>query len=151
MKTDLMRIKSELLKGFYDAIVLDDFWEVVEDKVFSKRGGLDESDDMYIISFFRCLVSAQIRGFPEKYSPFLNLQEFPGGLDEFCRQEIDPVNKEVDDIQIQALSDVLNCRFNIFHLSKINKPNKIVIGSEQSISFEVNLVYKPGHYDLVEI
>lgn len=72
--------------------------------------------------------------------------------DMFCQIEVEPIDKEADQIQIMALLNYLAVGIKIVYLdgTKSKEPYKLILPE----SFKENeivgeLLYRPGHYDIL--
>ncbi|KAL7067701.1 hypothetical protein ACR3K2_16100 [Cryptosporidium serpentis] len=96
------------------------------------------------VVYARILTSTYIKLNEEKFENFLN------GLDveQFCRQNVDPMWKDVEQIQIVALTSILKIPLEIIYCDgHSKKPHKYTFPeSERPL---VYLLYTPGHYDIL--
>lgn len=70
----------------------------------------------------------------------------------FCQLEVEPIDKEADQIQIMALLNYLEVGIKIVYLDASNSqdPYNCILPesfSEDQIISE--LLYRPGHYDIL--
>jgi ubiquitin thioesterase protein OTUB1 len=144
------RLNSSLVARFYPGDLVSDFFDVfVEllDRAASASFSLEaisHEDSLYMITFFRFLTGAALRADAAAYAAFID-----GDVDAFCRAEVDVVNRECDAVQISALAAVAEISVNIFYL-QLNRPANQVHFPDPPPPDRplVNLLYKPGHYDL---
>ncbi|KDQ54548.1 hypothetical protein JAAARDRAFT_397855 [Jaapia argillacea MUCL 33604] len=109
-----------------------------------------------VVVFLRLLTSAQIRTDPDSYADFLFNPELgePMAPREFCESFVEAVGKEADHVQMTALSRALNVNFSVAYLDGRSKDGTVDFvqfdsgndyGSEPMV-----LLYRPGHYDILE-
>lgn len=120
----------------------------------------DETSNSIVV-FLRYLTSSFIRLKSDDYLPFLFAYEGNLPLDEmgmpdinqFCQREVESFGKEADHIQMSALSQALNVKINLCYLDSSQKNDEQVdwhtIGENSNENINVNLLYRPGHIDLI--
>lgn len=104
-------------------------------------------DDLnYSICYLRCCTSTGIKKDREQYAPFLEQD-----IDSFCISEVDPINKEADMVQIQALTTFCKVPIAIHYLDQNpgDVCNLMEFGDKSLVAEPINLLYRPGHYDLL--
>ncbi|KAL4491901.1 hypothetical protein ABPG72_006156 [Tetrahymena utriculariae] len=153
--------KEDLKKVGYEEMVLDDFYEPMIEKLelltkpeFSHNELMSIFIEKYIsdslVMYLRFMTSGYLK---MNAVLFENYIDNGMTIEKFCACEVDPIDKEADQIPIMALISYLNVPIKIIYLdSNINKINPDVIilpeGTEESKVF-VTLLYRPGHYDIV--
>lgn len=95
-----------------------------------------------------------------KFEPFIDGAD----MSEFCRREVEPMGVECDHVQIAALTEFLSIRVNIMYLDNrlrsdaysdpvvVEFPQVQEDGAHSDIIScfpPVNLLYRPGHYDIL--
>ena len=80
-------------------------------------------------------------------------------IDEFCKAEVEPMYKECEHVQVTALTEYLGIHTSIAYLdgrsfdaeSGISMVNfcEDMTASRGSNLIIVNLLYRPGHYDIL--
>jgi ubiquitin thioesterase protein OTUB1 len=114
----------------------------------------------YVTWYMRALTAGYLRKDPDRFLPFVEGSYYD--IDAFCKAEVEPMDKECEHIQIIALTEYLGVRVRIayldgraFDLEKglafVNFPDSIsdVEASSDKDIFKVNLLYRPGHYDVL--
>jgi ubiquitin thioesterase protein OTUB1 len=99
--------------------------------------------------FSRFLTSAYLRSNSDRFEGF---QEGYFTLMEFIRAEVDPMNRESDQLQVMALTEALGVKVVIEYLdaSGTETCSQLTFPVEYSgPAFEVRLLYRPGHYDVL--
>ena len=114
----------------------------------------DLSTSNSIVIFFRFLTSAFIRARQAYYENFINWDEFRT-FEEFCNA-VESLDKESDHLSIVALNEFLGGVCCIFLLdntpiSENTQQIKLLFQSESPVLQlqPINLLYRPGHYDLL--
>eukprot|EP00051_Salpingoeca_urceolata_P021496 m.337930 g.337930 ORF g.337930 m.337930 type:complete len:265 (-) comp19809_c1_seq2:69-863(-) len=100
-----------------------------------------------LVAYMRMLTSGRMKTAPDDYAPFI---ENGWTVDELCSQEVDPMGKEADHLQIKALSEALGVCIRVSYVDRTpgetaNTHDIPDNGSEPS----VHLLYRPGHYDVL--
>lgn len=148
---------SELLvRAGFEPSAVDIFFEVAQEELEALRSShsIDAilellSDDMrskYLITYLRLCCSAQLRIDHEQYQPFL--PEPYAAVDRFCSDEVEPCDREADQLQIQALCAAFCCSLRTVMLDRSpgSAVNELVLGEGPQL---VTLLFRPGHYDLL--
>ncbi|TDL26983.1 cysteine proteinase [Rickenella mellea] len=111
----------------------------------------------YVVVFMRLLTSAQIRTDPETYAPFLFNPETGEDIPprEFCERYVEAVGKEADHVQMTALTRALQTNINVAYLDGHSEDGKVNFVEFRGSAPEENenppvLLYRPGHYDVLE-
>ena len=73
-------------------------------------------------------------------------------IDHFCNSEIEPIDKEADQIQIIALINSLELTIKIVYLDanvQKKEPQILQIPEDSKQEIFIELLYRPGHYDIL--
>ncbi|CAD7947439.1 unnamed protein product [Amoebophrya sp. A120] len=156
----------------YDKFALEEMHEEVTEIVdnlfpddqtgeldISKVEQLFQSDDLnYPICFARCLTSSFMKHNKDDFLPFLTTHDT---VEAFCMSEVDPLWKEADQLQIQALASYFKIPIRIFYLDQSEGDACTVHemlfnesgggGEEDSPTAVINFLYRPGHYELLYV
>jgi len=116
----------------------------------------DDSVSNYVVYFLRLLTSAQIRCDPGGYESFLLNPESHDVIlpEDFCRNFIEVMDKEADHVQIVALTNALKICVDIAYLDGKSTERTVELhsfvpdGCERE-SNPLQLLYRPGHYDIL--
>ncbi|KAH9856300.1 cysteine proteinase [Lenzites betulinus] len=109
-----------------------------------------------VVVFLRLLTSAQIKSEAEEYSPFLFNPETtePMDPDSFCNHFVEAIGKEADHVQIIALSKMLKVNINVAYLDGHDTQGTVSFVPFQNAhdpdTEPVHLLYRPGHYDILD-
>ncbi|KAI0370907.1 cysteine proteinase [Pilatotrama ljubarskyi] len=109
-----------------------------------------------IVMYLRLLASAQIKSEADNYAPFLFNPETGDPMDpeSFCNNFVEAIGKEADHVQIAALSKMLKANINVAYLDGHDAQGTVSFVSFQNApdpnAEPVNLLYRPGHYDILD-
>ncbi|KAI8972593.1 cysteine proteinase [Trametes punicea] len=109
-----------------------------------------------VVMYLRLLASAQIKSDAEAYSPFLFNPDTTEPMDpeSFCNNFVEAFGKEADHVQIAALSNMLKVNINVAYLDGHDPHGNVNFVSFQNApdpsTEPVNLLYRPGHYDILD-
>ena len=148
-------------KGGYDEMVIEDPYECLRGIVesvpntspeqlhatFNESGGNAE----YAVWFLRVLVGCFLKTHAEEYTGFLFSSEtFCEGMDmtTFVQREVEPMGRECEQIQIMALMNSFNLGVSIEYLGPEGR-SKVTLPEDFQSNFPINLLYRPGHYDIL--
>jgi len=111
-----------------------------------------------IVVLLRLLTSAQIREDPDTYAPFLfHPETFEAiSIRDFCESSVEAMGREADHVQMSALTRALKVNLRVAYLSGRGDEEKVDfvemnnVPEGQNGMKEVVLLYRPGHYDILE-
>jgi len=111
--------------------------------LFSNKG---ESE--HIVWYSRILCAAYLKLNADRFLPFLSEQYLT--MEDFCSREVEPQGKECEQLQIIALSEILQISVSIEYLSSASteESEPVVLGPE-SAAMMIHFIYRPGHYDVL--
>eukprot|EP00933_Yihiella_yeosuensis_P043181 TRINITY_DN3791_c2_g2_i1.p1 TRINITY_DN3791_c2_g2~~TRINITY_DN3791_c2_g2_i1.p1 ORF type:complete len:256 (+),score=42.71 TRINITY_DN3791_c2_g2_i1:47-814(+) len=115
--------------------------------------GILEENDGYLVCWSRVLTSAYLKRHKEDYEAFLTSHS---SIQQFCAQEVDPMHRDADHLQITALSSFLGVPVCVVYLDNSEGDtaaehkfeadgNGGALGAFETI----HLLYRPGHYDVI--
>ncbi|KAJ8604363.1 hypothetical protein CTAYLR_002555 [Chrysophaeum taylorii] len=149
--------KKKLLDVGYDESAMDMFWEMFAellDQVPSLTPDalhLKLNDEQgvsnHVVWFCRALSATQIKLNADRFAPFIMGEDGLADVDKFCRTEVEPVNHECEQVQIIALTEMLQVPVTIEYLDASGHPSSIVF--PEGAHPTVKLLYRPGHYDIL--
>lgn len=90
----------------------------------------------------------------ERFMPFVD-GLYPGKTMElFCREQVEPMDKECEEVQVIALLDSLQVRTKIEYLDGHSKSNESLRHytypqEDDTNDPKITLLYRPGHYDVI--
>lgn len=166
-----------VLSAGYDKFAIEDmFTEFVEGfamfystpPAFKDEGGLDDekpgerkeavisdeeverlfqSDDMnYQICFLRAVTSSFMKHNADQFQPFM----VDTTVAQFCATEVDPMWREADELQIQALTGYFKgLGVNIWYLDQSEGDSCTCHRMNEGAAPAIDVLYRPGHYELV--
>ncbi|KAF8817839.1 ubiquitin thioesterase otubain-like family protein [Cardiosporidium cionae] len=169
----LMQHNRQLIhEAGYTMSTIDDFYEAVDtvilkgvfhvsefvdclDKVASPAASLETVEEImnfpsstnYLVVFARLLTATHMKLNKESFEPFL--VDY-ADIDEFCKSEVDPMYVEAEQLQVIALSSILQMPITIrcIDSSETSLADKQVFPDPTATSV-LHLLYRPGHYDLI--
>lgn len=134
----------------------EDFHETFVDtlKAHCESGTVDslletfnnEGMSNYLVVYVRLLTAAQLQQSSEDYLPFV--EGLYRDMKEFCDKEVMPVDKEADHLQIKAISECLNFPMKLVYVDQTDGAPNILVFPDGATP-DVNLLYRPGHYDIL--
>ncbi|KAH9512498.1 OTU domain, ubiquitin aldehyde binding [Bulinus truncatus] len=156
------RSKDELVALGFPQFTLEDFYDTFIDivKQVKTLGSVeklletfnDQGLSDYFVVYLRLLVSGYLQQKQEEYIHFIDGERT---VQQFCRQEVEPMGKESDHIHIVALTRALHVPIvveymdregltcNSFTFSLSDDPER----QQQKVA--LTLLYRPGHYDIL--
>lgn len=106
--------------------------------------------------YMRLLTTLSLKLDPDRYMPFLIASTNCLDIDSFCKQEVLPMGRECEQIQITALVEYLELCVKIEYLDgqafdESKGLSLITCGTDTNSSspFDIHLLYRPGHYDIL--
>ncbi|KAI0668900.1 peptidase C65 Otubain-domain-containing protein [Trametes maxima] len=109
-----------------------------------------------VVMYLRMLTSAQIKGEADEFAPFLFNPETTEPMDpeSFCNNFVEAFGKEADHVQITALSKMLKVNINVAYLDGHDTQGTVSFVPFQNApdpdTEPINLLYRPGHYDVLD-
>jgi len=106
----------------------------------------DYSSSNGIVFFSRLICSCYLQVEEEHFAPFLMGEGL--SVKDYVQREVEPLDKEVEQLQIIALCQALNMPLRIVYLDRSDGPvnhHDFPEGSQP----EAFMLYRPGHYDLL--
>ena len=99
--------------------------------------------------YMRFMTAAYLRQNADMFFPFLE-----GYMDmpDFCQREVEPMDKESEQMQIMALQQALGVGIHIEEINSSADSNCRVIripDTTEEHPFAVRLLFRPGHYDIL--
>ena len=150
--------KDHLLQAKFEGIIFEDLQDMFIDRLDKKipkdlddivKMFRDPEESNYLVLLLRFITSGEIRNNAILYETFMD-DQIP--VDLFCQLEVEPIDKEADQITIMALLNYLQIAIKIVYLdSSKNKEAYTVILPESAKEENViaTLLYRPGHYDIL--
>ena len=118
--------KEHLLQAHFEGIIFEDLQEVFLEKLDKKvpeniedllKMFRDPEESNYIVLMLRFLTSGELRNKAILYETFIDNQ-IP--IELFCQLEVEPIDKEADQIQMMALLNYLEVGIKIVYLDGSN-------------------------------
>lgn len=119
---------------------------------------IEEHKSHALVVLMRLMCSAYLRSHEEEFTPFITEEN---DIKIFCQKHVECLGQDADQVQIISLANALGVRVQIAYLTNnedfLNGRGGVEedgsdcileLGQEQS-SITINLLYRPGHYDLL--
>ena len=138
--------------------IVDDFWEATSDFlvwVRSTRATIEQvraklcqdlALSQYIITYLRMLVSFHLQANEEQFAPYV---ADGSSIADFCKNEVEPVDREADQLQTVALVAELGVPARIVQLTQADDGPLSSVDLGGDAGARVCLLFRPGHYDLL--
>jgi ubiquitin thioesterase protein OTUB1 len=111
----------------------------------------DEYTANMALMLLRLLASAQIRSNPDEFIAFMELAHGQT-IENWCDRNVDAIGVDADQVQLIALARAMNLSLIVVNLGNASDAQDLQINefsfSQNSIP-PINLLYRPGHYDLL--
>jgi len=114
------------------------------------------------VTYVRILTSAELQKNADEYAGFVVHPETQESMPvvDFCHMFVEGMGKEADHVQMQALAKAMSVNLSVAYLDgTLNENEESLVdfvkfengGGEESNGLEdVVLLYRPGHYDILE-
>lgn len=126
----------DVLKRIENNLTLDDLL-----KVFNDQGLSD-----YIVVYMRLLTSGQLQKEASFFESFIDGQRT---VQEFCKQEVEPMYKESDHIHIISLTRNLGVGVRVQYMDRGIGGKVNTHDFPEDREPRIHLLYRPGHYDIL--
>ncbi|XP_045133103.1 ubiquitin thioesterase otubain-like isoform X6 [Portunus trituberculatus] len=148
--------KEELFEIGFPKFTTEDFhdmfMEVVSD--LEGSGSIDRVEAVcndagtsdYLVVYLRLLISAHLQKNAEFFSFFIE-----GGrtVEEFCKQEVEPMYRECDHLHIVALTAAVGVGVRVMYLDRGEGDALVSHDFPEDKEPIIHLLYRPGHYDIL--
>lgn len=126
----------DVLKRIENNISLEDLL-----KIFNDQGYSD-----YIVVYMRLLTSGQLQKEASFFESFIDGQRT---VQEFCKQEVEPMYKESDHIHVISLTRNLGVGVRIQYMDRGIGGKVNTHDFPEDREPRIHLLYRPGHYDIL--
>uniref|UniRef100_L7M4G7 Ubiquitin thioesterase n=1 Tax=Rhipicephalus pulchellus TaxID=72859 RepID=L7M4G7_RHIPC len=126
----------DVLKRIENNISLEDLL-----KIFNDQGYSD-----YIVVYMRLLTSGQLQKEASFFESFIDGQRT---VQEFCKQEVEPMYKESDHIHVISLTRNLGVGVRIEYMDRGLGGKVNTHDFPEDREPRIHLLYRPGHYDIL--
>jgi ubiquitin thioesterase protein OTUB1 len=172
----------------YDELTLEIFYETTRDFVQTLTTAEILHDDLsqenavsdYTTWFLRLVTAAHLKQNAERFLPFIITMNSNGPdslgaiasndsdttslsyanqvMTQFCATQVEPMNRECEDVHIMALAEAMQCQVSVEYLdghSAVGQVTRHVFGpsddNDNSLPplYKIHLLYRPGHYDVL--
>lgn len=161
VKAKIRESKQRLLRVGYTEIAIDLFWEVfvklLDELPTRSARALEElfrdetAESGYLIWYCRALAAAFIKEDPERFLPFI-LGSNHAEVNSFCTAEVEPMDRECEQVQIIALTEMLQIPVRIEYLDGrplADGEHLTQLCFPEGVESQIVLLYRPGHYDIL--
>lgn len=148
------------LEIFHDTLV--DFWKQlpqINPDELHKELNEENSTSEYCCWYLRSIAATYLKADPDRFLPFLlaedstEIQYMDVGA--FCSSQIDPMGSEATQITVLAVAEALNVRVEVEYLDghpfqgQLTKHTFGPSSMDKSDVVTLTLLYRPGHYDIL--
>ena len=160
LRTKFAKLAEMCKAGGYDSFAIDDFHDLIQEQLIALESTpslntlenevfTDPSVDGYMIAFMRCCTGAYMKMHADEFSGFMP-SSF-ASVENFVRNEVDPMFKDCEELQIVAITKVFKVPLSVVYLDRSpGEPAIHSFGHDGSLgSSPVWMLYRPGHYDLL--
>jgi ubiquitin thioesterase protein OTUB1 len=154
--------KEELIQFGYSEIAIESFYDVTLDVLenlfnYSLEQLLESFQESglsdYYTWYMRLLTSLNMKKNVEKYLPFIDDVD----INSYCLREVEPMGKEVEMMMVMSLTEYLGIKLKVEYLDGKYEDDKklpcVVFNVDETKKeeneFDVYLLYRPGHYDIL--
>jgi ubiquitin thioesterase protein OTUB1 len=152
-----------LLPAAYERVAVETFYEMVCEFWIDELPTLKNKQELdvifndfgsseHLVWFARVLAAAYLKRNPERFEPFLPAPYV--SIQAYCSSEVEPQGKECEELEINALCDVLEWPVIVEYISAKTHTTStfgpsLNPGSSSTIITPICLLYRPGHYDIL--
>jgi len=108
----------------------------------------DDGESTYLVWFGRLVCGGFLKHNEERFIPFI-MDSFPD-IATFVSREIEPMAKEADQPQVIALAEFFKIKTCVEYIdsSEENTASAHIFGPDKGSAI-INLLYRPGHYEIL--
>jgi ubiquitin thioesterase protein OTUB1 len=158
--------KAALMEHGFDEMSIDVFWENFLEQLRSlprksiadlEREFSEFGDSNYLVWYARAITAWFMKANADRFAPFVEGMSPGMTVDRFCAEEVLPMDRDCEQLQIIALTEALQVRIRIEYLDGATSiggslthhdfPESDGAGGVAAPLFV--LLYKPGHYELL--
>lgn len=161
---DIWENFEEILDLINDQIANQILPNVILDKILSEFFN-NPAYDNYIVSTMRFITSYGLQHKQDEYINFVCFEENFVNMKLYCNHNVEGLGHDADEIQIRAISDIVDVSVKVCYIDP-NPAATAVINSQELVKpnfhffnenqmnqnnniCQINLLYRPGHYDLL--
>lgn len=116
-------------------------------------GWEDANEGAFLMMLLRLITSCEMRRNAGHYDNFLfGMPDGSNSVQSFCQKHVEPMGEEADHLHLTALTRALRIPLRVIYLSPASpiSTNDFLPDCPLSTSPRVSLLYRPGHYDVLE-
>lgn len=148
--------KDDLIGLGYPSFTLEDFHDQFISVIDQVSNGMtpkellqifcDDGLSNYLVVYLRLITSCYLQKHGDFFQNFIDENRT---LQDFCKGEVEPMDRESDHIHIIALTKALDICVRVAYVDRTDH-DKIVFHNfpEGSIP-QLHILYRPGHYDVI--
>ncbi|XP_039273241.1 ubiquitin thioesterase OTUB1-like [Styela clava] len=148
--------KDKLEKLGYPSFTVEDFHDQFISVVDSVGSGItveellqtfrDEGISNYLVVYLRLVTSSHLQQNSEFFQNFVDEYRT---VEDFCKGEVEPMDRESDHIHIIATTTALNLSIRVAYVDRTNSEEIIYHDFPEGSRPQLHLLYRPGHYDIL--
>lgn len=148
--------KDNLEKLGYPSFTVEDFHDQFMSVVDSVGSGIsveellqtfrDEGISNYLVVYLRLITSCHLQQNKEFFQNFVDGNRT---VEDFCKGEVEPMDRESDHIHIIAITTALNLCIRVAYVDRANSDEIIYHDFPECSQPQLHLLYRPGHYDIL--
>lgn len=143
--------QADAVEMFYDDTIKP-LEETIEGKMTEsalREAFCEYATSNAIVFYARLVCSSYLQQQEENFAPFLAVDGLT--VKDFVNREVEPLDTEVEHLQILALTQALKVKLRIVYLDRSEGPlNTHEVSEDQTPGRPVvTMLYRPGHYDLL--
>lgn len=148
--------KDHLEKLGYPSFTVEDFHDQFISVVDSVRAGMplegllnivcDDGLSNYLVVYLRLITSCHLQRNQEFFQNFVDGYDT---IQDFCKVEVEPMDKESDHIHIIALTQALDLCVRVAYVDRAGGSDITYHDFPEGSTPQLHLLYRPGHYDVV--
>lgn len=154
--------KTKLVESGFQLLVFEDAMDMlVEQLEQSKRGDFESTLSMlrdsiisnFLIMLLRMITAAHLKQRAEHFEPFiLNYGGDCESMQDFCEKYVLPMGVESDHMHAVAFAEAMKLHIRIEYLdrSEASAQHDFTPEGNESSSPDITLLYRPGHYDVID-
>lgn len=163
-------IRKTFQSAGFELFVLEDFIKMYDDLVSLLLSPISNQQEILLshlndpeisnalVVYLRMIASAYLRMHPDQYEPFLAaVSPSITSISLYCSHHVEAFGKESDDLSVTALVNALSASVRITALDASHPlpqqysfdPDQPLAPSNPLSAIQIQLLYRPGHYDIL--
>lgn len=148
--------KDGLVKLGYPTFTVEDFHDQFMEVVDAVGTGIpvselieifrNEAHSNYLVVYLRLVTSCHLQQNSEFFVHFVDGNR---SVEDFCKGEVEPMDRESDHIHIIAMANALDLSIRVAYVDRGNSDDITYHDFPEGSEPELHLLYRPGHYDIL--